>query len=205
MTILVTPIPRLTSLVAPAFSLGTVNTAGSAITAVASDSTLLAFDASLPDAITFSQSGAAGEATVSSRRDHAHAMEAETAVPAATQAEQEAASSTTVFTTPGRQQYHPSANKWWAKWEGGSTTLEASYNVTSVSDDGTGDSTVTIATDFSSTEWMATGGFDESSGGQVVIIAAHSATTQRYMCKNISGSITAREPTSWYGGGWGDQ
>jgi hypothetical protein len=44
------------------------------VTAVASDSTLLAFDVEVPDAITFGQSGAAGVAVVTSRRDHAHAM-----------------------------------------------------------------------------------------------------------------------------------
>jgi hypothetical protein len=40
MTINVTPIPRLTVLAAPAFVLGDSNVAGSALTAVASDSTL---------------------------------------------------------------------------------------------------------------------------------------------------------------------
>jgi len=79
MSISVTPIPRLTVLTAPAFTLGTANAAGSAITAVASDSTLLAFDATVPDAITFGQSGAAGVAVVPPRRDHAHAMAALTA------------------------------------------------------------------------------------------------------------------------------
>lgn len=74
MSIQVTPIPRLTVLTVPAFTLGTANTAGAAVTAVASDSTLLAFDATLPDPITFSQSGSVGAATVASRRDHAHAM-----------------------------------------------------------------------------------------------------------------------------------
>ena len=77
MSIYVTPIPRLIDLAAPAFTLGTANAAGSAETAVASDSTLLVFDTTVPDAITFGQSGAAGSATVAARRDHAHAMEAE--------------------------------------------------------------------------------------------------------------------------------
>jgi hypothetical protein len=76
MAINVTPIPRLTVLATPAFTLGTTNTAGAAVTAVASNSTLLAFDGTLPDAITYGQSGAAGSATVASRRDHAHAMAA---------------------------------------------------------------------------------------------------------------------------------
>jgi len=77
MSIVVTPIPRLIDLAAPAFTLGTSNAAGSAATAVASDSTLLAFDTTVPDAITYGQSGAAGTAVVTSRRDHAHAMAAE--------------------------------------------------------------------------------------------------------------------------------
>lgn len=76
MSIQITPIPRLTVLTVPAFTLGTTNAAGDALTAVASNSTLLAFDATLPDAITYGQSGATGSATVASRRDHAHAMAA---------------------------------------------------------------------------------------------------------------------------------
>ena len=104
MSIQVTPIPRVTPLAAPALTLGATNVAGSAHTAIASDSTLgvlvapgltlglangagsaattfasdstlLAFDTTLPDAITFAQSGATGSATVASRRDHAHAMQ----------------------------------------------------------------------------------------------------------------------------------
>jgi hypothetical protein len=76
MSIVVTPIPRLIDLAAPAFTLGTANAAGSAATAVASDSTLLAFDTTLPDAITFGQSGAVGSSTTAARRSHAHAMAA---------------------------------------------------------------------------------------------------------------------------------
>jgi hypothetical protein len=81
MSIIVTPIPRVIDLAVPAFTLGTANAAGTAETAVASDSTLLAFDATVPDAITFGQSGAAGSATVTSRRDHAHAMAALADIP----------------------------------------------------------------------------------------------------------------------------
>ena len=68
-TINVTPIPRLTTLTAPAWTLGTSNAAGTALTAVASDATVLAFDAVLPDAIAFGQSGAAGNAVVAAKRD----------------------------------------------------------------------------------------------------------------------------------------
>ena len=77
MTIHVTPIPSTLELAEPNFQLGLANAAGAAITAVASDSTLLAFDTTLPDALQNSQSGATGSATVASRRDHAHEMPAD--------------------------------------------------------------------------------------------------------------------------------
>jgi hypothetical protein len=69
----VTPIPRLTVLTTPAFTLGTTNSAGSAVTAVASNSTLLAFDATVPGAA-YAASAATGSAVVASRRDHTHSI-----------------------------------------------------------------------------------------------------------------------------------
>ena len=71
MSINVTPIPRLIDLAAPAFTLGTANAAGTAVTAVASDATLLAFDTTDPAAV--AASAAVGSATVTARRDHVHA------------------------------------------------------------------------------------------------------------------------------------
>ena len=70
MSIVVTPIPRLIDLAAPAFTLGTANAAGSAETAIASDSTLLVFDTTLPAA---TGTAAVGTATTAPRRDHVHA------------------------------------------------------------------------------------------------------------------------------------
>ena len=71
MSISVTPIPRLTELTTPAFTLGTANAAGDALTSVASNSTLLAFDTSNPADV---GTTAVGSATVASRRDHGHAI-----------------------------------------------------------------------------------------------------------------------------------
>lgn len=70
MSIVVTPIPRLIDLAVPAFTLGTANAAGSAATAVASDSTLLAFDTTDPAAV--AASAVVGSATTAPRRDHVH-------------------------------------------------------------------------------------------------------------------------------------
>jgi len=70
MSIVITPIPSTIELAAPAFQLGTTNTAGGAATAVSSNSTLLTFDAVAP--ATVAASAVVGTATVASRRDHVH-------------------------------------------------------------------------------------------------------------------------------------
>jgi len=70
MAINVTPIPRLTTFGAPGFTLGTSNAGGDSQIAVASNSTLLAYDTTVP-AETLAVS-ATGSATTSARRDHVH-------------------------------------------------------------------------------------------------------------------------------------
>lgn len=156
MTIHVTPIPRLIDLAAPSFTLGTANAAGSAETAVASDSTLLAFDATVPTTIAFGATAAVGSATVTARRDHLHGSMAEpTHTEAASVAEMEAASSTTTFVSPGRTQNHPGVVKAWVKITGGDGATEKSYNTTSTSRSGTGTYVWTIATDLSATDYIA--------------------------------------------------
>jgi len=77
---------------------------------------------------------------------------------AATQAEQEAGTSTTVGVTPGRQQYHPSAVKVACSFNGtGTPAILASYNVTSLTDGGTGVWTVNFTNSFSSATFIAVG------------------------------------------------
>lgn len=76
----------------------------------------------------------------------------------ADQTEMEAGSSTTLAVTPGRQNLHPSAAKAWVKFNGtGTVAINSSYNTTSITDNGTGDYTWNIATDFSSTHWALAG------------------------------------------------
>lgn len=69
-------------------------------------------------------------------------------VASASQAEQEAGTVTNRVVTPGRQHFHQSAAKGWVKFNLAGTDA-ASYNVTSITDTGTGDWTVNWATDFS--------------------------------------------------------
>ena len=66
-----------TSFSPPDLTLSTSNSSGSA-GALRADDTVLVYDTTLPDAITFGQSGATGSASTSARRDHAHAMATET-------------------------------------------------------------------------------------------------------------------------------
>lgn len=91
-----------------------------------------------------------------------------------TQADQETATSTTTAVSPGRQQYHPSAAKMWAyiTVSGGTPSLDASYNVTSITDTSAGNVTVTIANDFSSANYCAVAN-GVTAGG-----VAHAATVK---------------------------
>lgn len=58
----------------PAIVLGTAAAAGAASTAVRTDATIVAFDATTPAALTLGGSGAVGAAAVAARRDHGHAV-----------------------------------------------------------------------------------------------------------------------------------
>jgi hypothetical protein len=76
---------------------------------------------------------------------------------AATQAEMESASSTSVASTPGRQQYHPSAAKGWVTFTGTTPyTINGSYNVSSVTSNFTVAYRVNWDVDFSSANYAYT-------------------------------------------------
>ena len=73
----------------------------------------------------------------------------------ATQANMESAASTgstSLIVTPGRFQYHPGSAKAFVRFDGTATsvTAAAAYNVSSVTDNGTGNYTVNFTTPFSS-------------------------------------------------------
>src|SRR5690606_30124121 len=68
----------------------------------------------------------------------------------ASTAEMEAGTATNRVVAPGTQHRHPSAAKMWGRVtvSGGTPTLNTSFNITSITDVGTGQLGVTIATDF---------------------------------------------------------
>ena len=75
---------------------------------------------------------------------------------AAAQSDMVAATSTTVYSSPGRQQYHPGHPKAWVSFSG--STLNASFNVTSVTVNSTGNYTVTLTVPFSSANYAVVTG-----------------------------------------------
>lgn len=72
---------------------------------------------------------------------------------AASQAEMEAGTATDRFVTPQGVNWHPGACKCWGKAAGAGTSLTVNWNVTSVTDTGTGRLGVNIGTDFSSANY----------------------------------------------------
>ncbi len=104
---------------------------------------------------------------------------------AATQADQETATSITTGVTPGRQQFHPSASKFWAYYSGAGSLL-ASYNVASSSKVGTGQYRINLTTAMSSGNFAAVGSC--SVGVSAVVI--NSTSQIDIFCFNLSGVAT---------------
>ena len=97
---------------------------------------------------------------------------------AASQAEMETGTDTAKFVTPGRQHHHPAHPKAWVTFDAASVTgtndltgVGASYNITGVVDNGTGDYTVNWATDFSGVEYCVVATALVAPGGATVIHA----------------------------------
>lgn len=132
---------------------------------------------------------------------------------AADQAEMEAGTATDKFVTPQGVNWHPGANKFWVKC-GVTANVLASWNVTSLTDNGTGDVTVTIATDFSSVNYCVSVNVEMTATTYGVANAreAHvrsggqAAGTLRCDCiDNTATTNLIKDPTAWHISGLGDQ
>lgn len=122
---------------------------------------------------------------------------------AATQAEMEAASSNTVMATPANVNWHPGVAKAWIKCNAAGA-IQASHNITSITDNGTGDVTVTIATDFSSVNYAILPG---NISGQAYVTTVQSTSQAAGVFQGITqnpGSGTA-DPNNWFFACFGDQ
>jgi len=87
----------------------------------------------------------------------------------AVQSEMEAASDVLRAVVPGRLQYHPGVCKAWVKYStsGGTVSRDASYNVSSITDNGVGDFTHNFTAAFSSTQYLALGNHDATLGATI--------------------------------------
>lgn len=124
----------------------------------------------------------------------------------ATQAQQETASSTAVFVTPGRQQYHPGHPKLWLRCDNNGGTT-ASYNITSITDTGTGIVDVTVATDFSSSSWTpVVCGIGSSNNVLTMIDDGTPPAAGTYRIRNLNaGTSGAADAVGYCSVGFGDQ
>ncbi len=101
----------------------------------------------------------------------------------ATQAQEESGSVTTAWTAPGVQQNHPSSAKAWVIFVGtGTVTILASYNVSSITDNGTGDYSINFTTPFSSSYYSC------------ICIAAQQSGGSNRICSRKNSS---RSASSW--------
>ena len=107
----------------------------------------------------------------------------------ATQAQMESAASagsTSLIVTPGRLQYHPGAAKGWVRFDGSaaSVTSGAAYNVSHITDNGTGNYTVFWSTAFSSANYAV----DASTNLANSRVASISSNSAQVICLDLSGT-----------------
>jgi hypothetical protein len=117
------------------------------------------------------------------------------AIEIAVQAEMEAGSDALRAVTPARQQFHPSAAKAWVNFNGtGTLAVRASYNVSSVTDNGLGDYTINFTVAFSSADYGYTGNAAVSTGAGGFVFApfgaSPTASAFRILTSNFAGATS---------------
>jgi hypothetical protein len=124
----------------------------------------------------------------------------------ATQATMEAAASVAAMVTPGRQHFHPAHPKVVAKF-GVTGNLLLDVNVSSITDNGTGDASVNLDTNFNSTTTMC-----------ALVSTQRGTPSSVNVCERITlyevGKVTVNaedsdnenpiDPTTWTVAVWGD-
>ncbi len=126
----------------------------------------------------------------------------------ATQSDQETATSAVAAVTPSVQQFHPSASKAWlySLYSAGVPQLSASYNITSITDNGTGDATVNIATDMSSANYCVTTGFNRSNNtGAGYVPNTYSVLAGSFRMSLVDAAGAPIDPYAFHASCFGDQ
>lgn len=108
--------------------------------------------------------------------------------------------------TPGRQHMHPGHPKVWgnATVSSGTPTLQSSYNMTSITDSGTGNLSMTIATDFSSAQYASL--ISIANDGVANVVQYGSVTAGSFSGQvQRSSSEASNDPAGWSWEALGDQ
>jgi len=114
---------------------------------------------------------------------------------AASQAQMEAGSSTSVMVTPGRAQYHQSACKAWMVYNGATGAVLASYNFAAPTKNATGDYSFSFTTAMSSGNYSVVfGGLTWVNANQSMIPSIYNGTTPsttgfRVECNAVGGAV----------------
>ena len=119
----------------------------------------------------------------------------------ATQAEMEAATSSTVFATPARTQYHPGVAKAHGTVTGG-TLQSNSYNIASTSLDSTGTYTCNWDTDFANVNYAS---IMVVEAGANRCCTVDSPATGSVTCKTYIASSGSADSNNWQIAAFGDQ
>lgn len=122
----------------------------------------------------------------------------------ASQTDQETATSTTTTVTPGRQHYHYSAAKAWCR-VGTTGNIQRQYNVSSVTDNGTGHSTFNFTTAFSDAAYVTVADvvIDTTLMHTMVQNTGYATTAVVIKAYNTAGTLT--DPTTTSIACFGDQ
>jgi hypothetical protein len=109
---------------------------------------------------------------------------------AAQKVDQLGTTSISIAVVPGVQQFHPSAVKAWANYVcAASPTINASYNVTSITRNGTGDCTINFTTSFANANYVCSYMALQASGtvGVFGVMTSQSAGAARVVTFNTGG------------------
>jgi hypothetical protein len=118
----------------------------------------------------------------------------------ATQTQMEEGTNIYTFATPANVQWHQSAAKAWIKCNAAGA-ISVSYNVTSITDDGPGLVTVTIASDFSSADYSVVA---TTSGAATSASISAQAAGSFQIRSDITTSGAASDPALYYAACFGD-
>lgn len=123
---------------------------------------------------------------------------------AAAQSDQETATSVVLPVTPGRQHFHPSAAKFFVKFDTSAAILGTAYNVSGIVRNSSGNYTVSFATSFSSANYVASGNAAATSGEKIVVCDSQGTGSIVIKVLNGSGNPTETNVTSIMVTGFGD-